>query len=71
LYGTNFTELLYADDTVLVTRSARSMQTLLHAVQHAGRRIGLTLNKDKTNMLIMNDNGQVTFEDGSLVKEEK
>lgn len=67
IWGTNFTELLYADDTLLLSRSLRSCQTLLHAVEHAAARIGLHLNRDKTCLLFMNGAGTIHYADGSPV----
>ena len=37
LWGAIFTEVLFADDTVLMTRSAESLQTLLQLTENIGK----------------------------------
>ena len=45
-------ELLFADDSVLVTHSLQAMQDLLTAFAEASKRFGLTINTKKTEVLI-------------------
>ena len=45
-------ELLFADDSALVTHSLQAMQDLLTAFTEASRRFGLTINIKKTEVLI-------------------
>ena len=45
-------ELLFADDTALVTHSLQAMQNLLTAFAEASKRFGLTINIKKTEVVI-------------------
>eukprot|EP00969_Alexandrium_andersonii_P199628 8817611-Alexandrium_andersonii.AAC.1 len=50
----SFADIEYADDTVLVAKTSRVAEILLHSLErHAGAR-GLELNKDKTIELPLN-----------------
>lgn len=45
-------ELLFADDSALVTHSLQAMQDLLTAFAEASKRFGVTINNKKTEVLI-------------------
>ena len=64
----NFNELLYADDTLLISKTTRGMNKFLHAIEEESAYYGLRLNQAKCNILAMNGNNQVRFKDGTLVK---
>ena len=49
--NTNFNEILYADDTICITRTAQAMQTLITRIQKIGERYGLRLNHSKCVIL--------------------
>ena len=63
----NFSEILYADDTLLVTKDTNGMNRLLHAIEKESSYYGLKLNQDKCCVLSLNGNSRVRFLDGSLV----
>ena len=44
--GTNFDEVLFADDTICISESAEALTRLLHSIEEEGEKYGLTLNKD-------------------------
>ena len=56
LWGANFHELLYADDTVLMTKTLEQMQELLHQVERTAANYGLTLNFNKCELITINHN---------------
>lgn len=47
------TTLCYADDCVLFSNSIENMQALLHHVELASRRVGLSLNRPKTQYMLV------------------
>ena len=66
-WGTNFSELMYADDTVLIARTNRGLEKLLHSVEKVSCEYGLRLNKDKCCLINMNDETKIHFSDGAEV----
>ena len=68
--GTTFAEILYADDTMLVTQDTRSMHRILHAIEAESAYCGLELNKGKCNVIAMNGKNKIKFSDGSELKHE-
>ena len=67
--GAAFDELLYADDTIILSTSQATMQQFLKAIEIVGAKLGLRLNKDKGEMLIMGHNtASVKYLDGTPVK---
>jgi len=64
----NFNEILYADDTLLISKNTQGMNKLLHAIEEESTYYGLRLNQDKCHIIAMNGRNQVRFSDGSLVK---
>ena len=66
--GAAYPALLFADDTLLLTNTARQMNTLLSLVIDHSRPYNLLLNKAKCQLLITNDIGcKVYFPDGEEV----
>lgn len=51
--------LMYADDLVLVSKSAAGLQTCLDRLQNYCDKWDLTVNLDKTNIMIFNKSGRV------------
>ena len=52
-------EVLYADDTLLVSTSSQNLQRLLDAVVREGARYGLELNWDKTFQMAVGSTGSI------------
>ena len=68
LVHVRFNEVLYADDTLLVSRNTTGMNKLRHAVEEESAYYGLTLNHDKCNVLAMNGRTIIRFRDGSQMR---
>ena len=64
----NFNEILYADDTLLVSKNTIGMNTLLHAIEDESAYYGLKLNHDTCVVLAMNGQNRIAFRDGSRMK---
>ena len=60
-------EVLYADDTVLLSSSAKNLQTLMDAVVAEGANYGLELNWSKTYQMNVNSSMLLTCPDGSTL----
>ena len=50
------TDVEYADDTVLVSRTQLTLHRLLHSLQHEASKRGLLLNPDKCQLLRLHSN---------------
>ena len=50
--------LLYADDLVIFARSAKGLQRILNKLESYGEKVGLTVNLDKTKVMIFNNSGK-------------
>ena len=63
-------DIEYADDTLLIARTAARSQELLTAIEIQSHKYGMLLNADKTVVLAMNVNTQknITLLDGSHIK---
>ena len=64
----DFTELLYADDTALITNNINAMNRLLAKIEEHAAYYGLNFNKTKCVGLPFNSNATPKFKDGSKVK---
>ncbi len=62
-----FMEILYADDTLLISKNTRTMNILLHAVETESAYYGLKLNQSKCAVVNTNGNNMVRFKDGTPV----
>ena len=58
-----FDEILFADDTICVSENAQALTLLLHKIQEKGQQYGLTLNKDKCEIIRISRETQFTEED--------
>ena len=67
LPNTNFDEVLYADDTICISKNAKVLQKILGLIETHGERYGLRLNKKKCELL-SNGRTQIRFPDGTLVQ---
>ena len=47
--GTNFDEILYADDTLIISQDTRTLNLFIETLQKEGENIGLQLNKIRQN----------------------
>ena len=52
--GFPYNDILYADDTLLLGRSAKHLTTLLHVLQKTATEYGMHLNKSKTVHIPLN-----------------
>jgi retron-type reverse transcriptase len=65
--GLSFTELLYADDTVLITNNVNAMNRLLRNVERCARYHGLNFNKDKCVSMNFHCDAKTKYADGTKV----
>ena len=70
VWGSNFTELLYADDTALISKSAHALETLLHDLQIVASSYGLYLIKKKCVHIRLNAISPIKYLDQSEVPTE-
>ena len=61
-------DVLYADDTLLVSRHVSNLQAILGAIVDEGRRYGLELNMDKTLQIQVSTAHAVCGPNGELIK---
>ena len=64
-----FTEILFADDTLLFAADRESMNNLLHAVEHVSGLFGLLLNRGRCVVVNLKRICPIAFENGELVQE--
>ena len=68
--GRLLTDLDYADDIVLICNHPREMQTVLNSLIREGSKVGLNINRKKTEIINMNmQNPEECVIDGSIVKQ--
>ena len=67
--GTNFDEILFADDTICITESTRIMNKMLKAIGTRGGQSGMKLNKGKCELLQFGGKAKVRVEDQTHMKE--
>ena len=60
-----FNEVLYADDTLLISKNTAGMNKFLHAIEEESTYYGLALNHDKCIVLAMSGRNIIRFRDGS------
>ena len=70
LQGLSFTELLYADDTALVTNNVNAMNRLLTQIENHATYYGLNFNKTKCVSFCFNTKGKPVFADHRKVPEQ-
>ena len=61
--GVDFSEVLYADTTILTGRNHKEPEKILHRIGHTSKVSGLSLNK-KCAHLRINSNLRMKFSDG-------
>ena len=64
-----FTEILFADDTLLFAADGESMNRLLHTVEHVSGLFGLMLNRSKCVVGNLKKFLPIAFNNGELIKE--
>ena len=67
LWPANFTELFYADDTVLFASSPEYLQKLLHTTEQVAAKYGLSLNRSKCCYIPINAIDHLYYHDGTPV----
>ena len=65
--GATFDELLYADDTILISESKEAVQKYLHQIEKESKKYGMNLNKTKCEVLTINGDDPIFFSDGVRV----
>ena len=68
VYGTNFDEIVYADDTICISTDTKAINHFLKDIEKEGKNYGLLLNKDKCELLTTSLNADIRFENGTKVK---
>ena len=66
--GADFDEVMYADDTILVSESTKTMNLFIRQIEIKGREYGLTLNRKKCELLTTEDKPDIHFEDKEQIK---
>eukprot|EP00973_Karenia_brevis_P061849 8602596-Karenia_brevis.AAC.1 len=61
--GAGFTEVLYADDTILLGKDVTQIQQTLHKIEEHSKKYGLALNKDKCIHLRFNSLRRLAYKD--------
>jgi len=64
----NFTELLYADDTALITSNKNAMNRLIARIEKHANYFGLNFNKGKCVAMVYNAAGTPIFDDGTKLQ---
>jgi hypothetical protein len=64
----NFQEVLYADDTILISTSTNSMNHYLNLVEEESYKMGLKLNKAKCRTICRTRRSYIKFANGEVVK---
>lgn len=65
--GTDFDEVVYADDTICIAQTAAAMNRLLAAIETQGGRCVMKINKDKCEYLDLGANSNIHFANGTKV----
>lgn len=67
--GINFQELLYADDTLIIAKSAKTANAYLHLIEEESNYLHLRLNHGKcTFMAFKSPNRGIKFRDGTQMQ---
>ena len=67
LDGLDFTELLYADDTAIITNNTSTMNRILEKIEDCATHFGLSFNKTKCIAMNYNSKGTTKYKDGTKV----
>ena len=71
IQGTNYDEVLYADDTICVSTNTMALNKLLASIEEEANKYGLTLNKTKCEVMYNSTKANVHFRDGTEVPMKK
>ena len=71
IYGRLFTEILYADDTLLVMTNTRDTHLLLKEIETESSYYIMNINNAKYEVIAMNKSNNVKFKDGTKLKHVK
>jgi hypothetical protein len=66
--NTDLLELLYADDTMIISKKTKSMEKILHRLEQFAPHFGLTFNRTKCVHLRLNSEAVINFSDDTEVK---
>ena len=69
--GLPFTEILYADDTLLVMKNTRDTNLLLKEIETESSYYSMKLNNAKCEVIAMNKSNNVKLKDGTKLKHVK
>ncbi|XP_022816835.1 uncharacterized protein LOC111349816 [Spodoptera litura] len=64
--GKKLNHLRFADDLVLITDNATTLQHMLQQLSEASRKVGLTMNLSKTKLMTNREEKVVTLDDASM-----
>ena len=64
-----FTEVLYADDTILIGHTKKDVEAQLQTLEDEAGKYGLNLNRKKCEHIKLNARGVITCADGTTIKE--
>lgn len=59
---------MYADDTVIYSTSAKTLETFLHNIQKEGKKYGLHINESKSEALCINGIDEIKYVSGHNMK---
>jgi hypothetical protein len=63
-----FFETLYADDTLLVSKDIKTLETILHLIEEESKYYNLSLNKGKCNAITLNHTDPIKFQNNTPLK---
>ena len=66
-HGTDITELFYADDTLIMARTAQAAQLILRKLETESAKYNLKLHQQKCTHILMNDHRRIRYKNGRLV----
>ena len=64
----NFMEILYADDTLLITKNAKAMNKLIAGIELESGYYNMKLNKGNCEVIAMNCNSNIHFSEDARLK---
>ena len=67
--GLSFTEILYADDTLLILKDSDSATTLLQAIEEESKYYNMKIKEDKCETIAMDGKSKVKVKSGKTMKE--
>ena len=64
----DLSNILYADDTLLITKDNKSATRLLQAIEEESKYYNMKLNKGKCNVIAVNKNNHIKLKDGTILE---